>query len=141
MSTASLSILPIPVTFEGFDVKFTLIPQNLGTPGPTGAVELFDGPTDLGGATITGPWGADNAVSGYFGFGIIEGLSVGTHSLSVHYSGDANFAPSTSLVVTTDIAKSPTSGKFNSSTPSAFVGQPLSLSVMEVTGAHLRQGA
>jgi hypothetical protein len=53
---------------------------------PTGTVTFFDGATQMGSATLTA------GIATY----TTSALAAGTHSITAVYSGDANFAPSTS---------------------------------------------
>ncbi len=58
---------------------------------PTGTVTFFDGTTALATAALQpGSWATFNTPD----------LAAGMHSITVHYNGDANFAPSTSAVLT-----------------------------------------
>jgi hypothetical protein len=75
-SSATPSILGQPVTFTA-----TVSAAPPGSGAPTGAVTFKDGSTTLGTGTLT---------SGQATFGTSK-LSVGSHSISAQYSGDANF--------------------------------------------------
>jgi hypothetical protein len=70
-----------PVTFT-----ITVASNTSGT--PTGSVTLFDGTTQLGGATLSGGTA-----------GVSAQLAVGNHSITATYTGDSNFTGSTSPVV------------------------------------------
>ncbi|HET7226324.1 MAG TPA: Ig-like domain repeat protein [Candidatus Eisenbacteria bacterium] len=74
-SATTLTTSPNPAT-QGSPVQLT---AHLTPPGAGGTVEFFDGATSLGTAGVS----SDTA-------GIsVSGLTVGTHSLTAHYSGDA----------------------------------------------------
>jgi hypothetical protein len=72
----------------GQAVTFTAQVTSTG-PAPTGAVKFLDGTTGIGQATPSG--GVAKLTK--------SKLAVGTHSITAHYSGDANSAPSTSPVL------------------------------------------
>ena len=65
----------------------------------TGTVTFFDGGTSIGTATLA------LATSYEVGKITITTLAVGAHAISASYSGDANWAASTSLPITVTIAK------------------------------------
>ena len=74
----------------------TIVPSLVGSLAPTGAVSLKDGATTIG---VTTP------SSGVATFNI-SSLSVGTHTITVVFGGDTNFASSTSSSVTITVAQS-----------------------------------
>jgi hypothetical protein len=113
MSNANPSVFQQMVTFT-----VTVTPQYSCT--PTGTVTLFDGgspiasnlPLSSGMATFT-----------------TSALSVGVHSITANYSGDANFNSSNSGVWSQTVNPAPTQIVVNSvSPPTAFVGQPITVS-------------
>jgi hypothetical protein len=57
---------------------------------PTGTVSFYDGATNIGNSNLNGSGVATLTIST---------LAVGTHSITAVYNGDANFLPSTSLVL------------------------------------------
>lgn len=88
-TTTSLASAPNPSVF-GESVTFTATvaadPPGSGT--ATGAVELFDGATSLGLATLSGGTATLST----------SALTVGAHSITAVYAGDAGFTGSTSAV-------------------------------------------
>jgi len=84
-STTSLSSSQNPSS-AGQPVTFTATVSGFT---PTGTVTFFDGGTPIGTATLTGGTASFTTSS----------LSVGNHSITAHYSGDINNAPSTSAVL------------------------------------------
>jgi len=74
----------------GQTVSFTATVTPQGTGLPTGTVTFFDGPVNLGSPYLNGSGVALMSTST---------LSVGTHSITAVYSGDSNFAGSTSPVL------------------------------------------
>jgi hypothetical protein len=84
----------------------------------TGTVQFLDGSAVLGTVAISG---GSAAMS-------VSTLSVGTHSLTAVYSGDANDAASTSAVLTQTITKGASSVALTSSANPSTVGQSVTLS-------------
>jgi len=113
-SNANPSVFQQMVTFT-----VTVTPQYGCT--PTGTVTLFD----------TGSPIASSALppSGIVTF-MTSALSVGVHSITAGYSGDANFNISNgALSPSQTVNKAPTQVSFNSVSPSpVFVGQPVTIS-------------
>lgn len=66
---------------------------------PTGTVTFLDGTSMLGTGPLNGSGVATYSSSA---------LSVGTHSITAQYSGDTNFAPSTSSTITETVQAAPT---------------------------------
>jgi Bacterial Ig-like domain (group 3) len=88
---------------------------------PTGTVTLSDG------ATVLGTKALSNGTASF----ALSNLSVGMHSITASYSGDANFNPSNnnSAPWIQTVSKAPTQIAFNSVLPSpVFVGQPTTVS-------------
>jgi hypothetical protein len=102
-TSTSLSASNTQLT-SGQDVTFTatVAPQS-GSGTPTGTVTFSDGANSLGTATLSGGTATFSTAS----------LTVGSHSITAAYSGDANFAVSTSTVVTV-VVSAP--AKINTST-------------------------
>jgi hypothetical protein len=79
----------------GASVTFTaVVSSTVTSPAPTGTVQFYDGTTALG-----TPIPVENESVSY----TTSALSGGTHSITAVYSGDANFATSTSAVFTETI--------------------------------------
>jgi len=81
----------------------------------TGTVQFFDGSASLGTATLSGGVASVSTAT----------LTAGSHSITAKYSGDANFAGSTSAVLT--------------QTVNAGVGQPTTL--FPVADCYVRDGS
>jgi hypothetical protein len=64
-----------------------------GTGTPTGTVSIFDGQTQLAAPTLVG---------GIASFSTST-LTIGSHSITVNYSGDSNFSPSTSATISVTV--------------------------------------
>jgi len=116
-TTTAVSFLPASPTY-GTQVTLTAtVTHTAGSAAPTGSVSFYDGGSLLGSGTLSG-----NAAS-YS----LSTLAVGTHSITAVYSGDGNYAGSSStamqLIVAAaasalSIAASPTSAVFE--TPILF---------------------
>ena len=106
-STPNPSVLNQSVTFTA-----TVSGVAPATGTPTGTVTFLDGATTLGTGTLSGsPAKATFATSN---------LSLGTHSITATYGGDANFNPSTSPPLIQTVNKRPTSLAYNGSKTSDF---------------------
>jgi Bacterial Ig-like domain (group 3) len=92
MSTATtLSAEPNPVCL-GQPVAFQVGVASITTSSsvPTGTIQILDGTTSLGTATLSGGKATFSTST----------LTLGSHTITAVYSGDSNFGPSTSPVVT-----------------------------------------
>lgn len=94
----SLTASPDPAS-PGQTVTFTatVSPVAPGAGSPTGTVSFLDGATTLGQTALSGGVASVNAAT----------LSVGNHSITATYSGDADFSSSTSSPFNEQIALSP----------------------------------
>ena len=79
----------------------------------TGTVQFLDGATVLG----TSPLNSSTATLA------TSTLSIGSHSITAVYSGDTNYAGSTSAVLTQAVSKAPTTTSLSVSTASIAYGQ------------------
>jgi hypothetical protein len=106
METAGLILTDSPVGTSVYGVAVTLKAQ-LSNPGggalPTGTAEFFDGVTSLGTASVDGSGKATVTLSG------ATALAVGSHVLTVQYSGDSQFSAQTSGTVTHVVTKADSS--------------------------------
>jgi hypothetical protein len=93
---------------------------SLGSGTPTGSVEFFDGASSLG----IGPLSSGIATLS------ISSLSVASHSITAKYSGDANFAASTSPAISEVVNQASTSTALTSSTNPSVFGQSVMLRAM-----------
>jgi Bacterial Ig-like domain (group 3)/MBG domain (YGX type)/FG-GAP-like repeat/FG-GAP repeat len=93
-TTTTLASSAMSVLF-GTSVTFTAsVSTSATSTAPTGTIQLYDGSTPLGSAiTLTGGSASYSTAS----------LSAGTHMITAVYSGDANFASSTSAAITENI--------------------------------------
>ncbi|HEV2349701.1 MAG TPA: Ig-like domain repeat protein, partial [Terriglobia bacterium] len=111
-SSINPSVVGQPVTFTG---TVSVVSPATGT--PTGTMTFKDGTTTLGTGTINGLGYATYSTSA---------LTLATHSITVVYSGDSNFAPSTSAALTQSvIAAKPTTTLVTSSVNPSLSGQPV----------------
>jgi Bacterial Ig-like domain (group 3)/FG-GAP-like repeat len=94
-STTTTVVSSLNPSTSGQSVQFTatVTSQTAGT--PTGTATFFDGNTQLGSAvTLNGSAAAQYSTSS---------LSTGSHSITAQYSGDSNFAASTSNAVSQQV--------------------------------------
>ncbi|MGA2813549.1 MAG: Ig-like domain repeat protein [Candidatus Acidiferrum sp.] len=99
-------------TGQSITLTVSVAPKT-GSGTPSGTVTVLDGQTQLGAASL---------VAGTASYSTTN-LSVGSHSITVTYSGDANFAPSASTPVSVAVAAP---AKINTSTS-------LSVSATQIT--------
>ncbi len=114
----------------GDTVTFTAtVPGNCNV--PTGTVTFYDGVTVLGTATLNGNGVATLSTTS---------LAVGSHNVTVAYSGDANFDPSISatlvqvVLLTAGSAYTATSTTLTAAPNPAGLGQPVTLSATVASG-------
>lgn len=112
-SSGSPSISGTSVTFTS---DLTTKVRGL-TAAPTGTVSFYDGTTKLGSGTIA----SEQAIFA------TSSLAVGTHSITAHYDGDANFVPSISAAVnqvvplpTYTVSASPTTQTVKAGTSASY---------------------
>jgi arabinogalactan endo-1,4-beta-galactosidase len=98
--TATTTVLSAPATslVETTVTLSATVTGVAGTPTPTGQVSFLDGSTVLGSSTLSS---SDVATF------TTTSLTVGLHSLTASYAGDANNAPSTSQIVTLTVMGAP----------------------------------
>ena len=89
-TTTVLVSAPDPST-SGSSVTFTATVTSALAQTPTGTVAFFDGTTQIGTGALNG-----SAVAAFAS----SALTVGAHSMTAHYQGDATFAGSISTAVT-----------------------------------------
>lgn len=115
-TTATALTSSINPSTYGQSTTFTAtVTISAGAGTPTGSVTFRDGLTTLGTTTINGSGVATLPVSN---------LSVGSHSITAEYSGDTNFATSTSTPLTQTVNQAtPTNIVTSSLSPSNFGDQ------------------
>jgi hypothetical protein len=96
-TTTSVSASATQLTL-GQNVTFTagVVPQT-GTGVPTGSVTFLDGQAQLGTVTLSGGAASFSTAN----------LAVGTHTITTGYSGDSNYATSTSTALTLNVVAAP----------------------------------
>jgi hypothetical protein len=122
---ASVSVLVSSVnpSVSGEKVTFFVIVQ-AAAPGagtPTGTVTFLNGSSTLGTATLN--------ASGVAAFTTTT-LTVGNHSITVSYGGDANFTASTSAALTQTVNKDATTTTVTSSNNPAVFGQTITFTAI-----------
>jgi hypothetical protein len=121
------SSLATSVAGQGVTFTATVTPGNAGSGTPTGLVTFKDGATILGSAT---PDAAGRATLS------TASLSVGTHSITASYAGDANHAAASSFAFSQIVDLNSATVALTSSAPSAGAGQAVTL-----TATVVRAGA
>lgn len=82
----------------GQKINFTVtVAPKSGSGSPTGTVVFLDGSTQLGSSTLSAGAASFSSTS----------LSVGTHQVAADYSGDTNYAASTSAAISVVVAAAP----------------------------------
>ena len=122
-STTGVTSSLNPSTY-GAVVTFTATVSGVGGT-PTGTVTFKDGATTLGSGTLNGS--GQTTLS-------VNSLSVGSHSITAAYSGDANFPASTSPVLTQNVTGSSSATAVTSSVNPSAYGQTVTFTAT-VTGA------
>ncbi len=116
-TTVSSSLNPFA---SGASVTYAATVTTTGPNAPTGTVNFFDGATQLGTGTLNGAGSATLAASNV--------TSLGQHSITATYSGDASNATSTSSPLTVTVnaatfaltANAPTSETISSGQPATY---------------------
>jgi hypothetical protein len=103
----------------------TLLTAFVGPVTATGTVSFYDGATLLGTATLVS--GTARLPAAF--------TTVGLHSLTAVYAGDANNATSTSTVLAQDVVTPTTATTFSSSVNPSQTGQSTTLT-LNLTGSH-----
>ena len=113
VSTSTFLFSSVNPSAPGQAVAFTAKVNSPSGGTPTGTVNFMDGAASLGTATLT------NAQATF----TTSSLTVGSHSITGVYSGDATFAGSTSSVLTQTVQLTPTSTSLSSSVNPSVSGQ------------------
>jgi len=123
MSDDNPQIFGSQVTFTA-----TVVPAAQAARDPTGTVSFYDGATLLGTGTLS-------KVSGSFiATFATSTLSVGTHSITAAYSGDANYSSSTSAVLSQVVNQAPGSVTLSASPNPVVSGSPVALTATVPAG-------
>jgi Bacterial Ig-like domain (group 3) len=122
-TTTTVSSSPSPSIYGQAVTLSVTVSSSVGV--PTGTVTFYDGGTMLGmGILSSGRATLSTA-----------GLSAGTHSITANYSGDTNFATSTSNAVSQTIAKATTTTTLTSSPNPSTMGQTVNF-IATVVGQY-----
>jgi Bacterial Ig-like domain (group 3)/FG-GAP-like repeat len=114
-----------PATF-GQAVPFVATVQTASGGAATGSVTFYDGSSQMGTATVSNNGGHNVA---QFTF---SGLPGGTHTITAAYSGDANYAASTSSALTETVTPASSSVSVGASANPASFGQAVVLTATVV---------
>jgi hypothetical protein len=115
--TPTLSVSDSPSGTSSYGAAITLTAQvsNPGTGAtPTGSVNFYDGAALLGSATLNGSGSGSITLSG------ATSLPVGSHSITIQYSGDGNFSSGTSSATSHTVTKANSSGVVTTSVTSTL---------------------
>jgi len=115
-----------PATF-GQGVPFVATVQTASGGAATGTVTFYDGSTTLGTATVT-----NNGVQHNVALLTFAGFLGGSHTITAAYSGDANYAPSTSSALTETVNPASSSVTAAASPNPASYGQAVTLTATVV---------
>lgn len=118
--SAVTSSLSPSVYGEAVTLTATVSSNAGGTGVPTGTVTFYDGTTVLG----TGPVALTDGTASI----TIPSFTAGSHLITVDYSGDSNFGPSNSQILTQQVAQSASSTTVVSSISSTVYGQSVTFS-------------
>jgi uncharacterized repeat protein (TIGR01451 family) len=129
--TEAVSLAQPTITLSGpanaVDIGTTVtLTGNLTTPGvtPTGTLTLRDGGVVIASQTVSSTSGFSFSTSS---------LVLGTHALSVAYSGDGDNSSAASLAVTVIIQQAPTATALGTSVNPGTFGQPVTLTASVVS--------
>jgi len=119
-TTTTLTATPNPVT-QGSSITFTSNVSSSATGTPTGTVTFYDSGTAIGSGTLAAHIASFSTSS----------LSVGQHTVTAMYSGDATFAASssTSVSVTVNGAPTATQTALTATPTSGTVGTSVAIAV------------
>jgi hypothetical protein len=124
-TSTQLNIGPNPsAAGEGVTFNATILPATPGAQPPTGTVTFFDGGNQIGTGTLTAEGSASFAI---FSTGT---LSVGSHTITTIYPGDANFGSSSGGPLTQTVNKNNTTTLSVASPNPSTVGQPVGFDIV-----------
>ncbi|MBA4192437.1 MAG: hypothetical protein C0467_31095, partial [Planctomycetaceae bacterium] len=115
-----------PTIFAGQSYQVTAFVTSTGV-SPTGYVTFLDGNTVLGVSTLTGYYDYATYQYVYQASVSVSNPSIGSHSITAVYSGDANSTGSTSDPVTETVNVGESTTTLATSTPTIFAGQSFQL--------------
>jgi hypothetical protein len=117
-TTTALTSAPNPsVNGQSVTATATVTPASPGAGTPTGTISFYDGATFLGSGTLSGGVASLTTTS----------LSIGSHSLTAVYGGDAGFTGSTSPVYTQTVNQAATTTALTSAPNPSVSGQTVAL--------------
>jgi hypothetical protein len=129
-STTTLTYTPAAPTF-GATITFTAaVAPQAGTAMPGGTVAFYDGTNLLGTKTASGGQAALQ----------ISTLAAGPHSLTAVYSGDGNYATSTSTIVNLTITAAQTALGISAAPSNAAFGSSITFTARLTPGSSIYAG-
>jgi len=132
-STTSISPAPNPSNY-GVAVVFTVTVTPSASITPTGVVNILDGATQIGTATLVGTTGQVTFST--------SSLIVGTHTITAAYQGDSDNSPSTSPAIQQVVNQTQTSTTLQAAPNPGIAGAPVTITatVAVVAGAASTTG-
>ncbi len=115
-----------------FSAIVSLSPGATADGALTGSVAFSDRGTFLGSAALNASGEATLAVST---------LAVGAHSITAHFSGSTNYAPSNSTNLTETVQQTPTSVALSSAASTTLKGQPVNLAALVTSSTGTPTGS
>jgi YVTN family beta-propeller protein len=113
LATTTTTLSPIASASYGESLTLTATVKSSSSGTPTGSVTFMDGTTTLGTGTLNSSGVATFTTSL---------LAVGSHSLTASYSGEANFATSTSSTLSLTVNPAATSASVSASANPSYSG-------------------
>ena len=120
-TTSSLAVALATLTVGQLETLTATVAGGTGTPAAGGTVAFVDGTTTLGSAALTATSTGGTAQL------TVATLSVGPHSIRAVYSGDTNYATSTSAAQSVAVTQATAATTLMLSAPSLAVSQPETL--------------
>jgi len=124
-STVALASSLNPSTY-GATVTFTATVTSGAPSAPTGAVNFFDGTTQIGSGLLSGTTATATFATAT--------LAVGTHSITAVYAGDSNNSAATSPVVSQMVNQAPSATQIASSLNPSLFSQTVTFTVTVSAG-------
>ncbi|MGH7745929.1 MAG: Ig-like domain repeat protein, partial [Candidatus Dormibacteria bacterium] len=121
-TTAVVTSVTPAVTGQAVTYTATIVVGAPGAGAPTGTINFLDGATSVPGCSAVVVASGTAACA-------LSAAGVGSHAITAVYSGDANFATSTSAVVTEVVNQAPTTATVTSSVNPSVVGQGVTYTV------------
>ncbi len=136
-SLSAPSQQPFPASVGASVTLSVALSANSKGAGPTGTVAFMNGTTTVGSAPLVGTAATSTTPAAGTGSLSTTSLPTGTNAITAVYSGDNNYASSTSPAGSVLVFKVSTALTFTPSSPTIPVDQPLKVSVTPTPVANL----